>query len=115
MSIGEGFVVICAEAIDDIAERDYVVGKLKDSGRNLVLVDRDQMCHFACNILEVENRDCEKVIIMSSQALESFLPDQLETLRKDSKIVASPIPTVERIEGGSARCMIAGVHLPGSK
>ena len=39
MSIGEGFVVICAEAIDDISERDYVVGRLKDSGRNLVLVD----------------------------------------------------------------------------
>ena len=112
MSIGEGFVVICADAIDDASEREAALGRLRRSGRDLVLIDRDQMCHFAGNVLEVENRDGEKVLVMSSQALESFRPGQLETLRKHARIVASPIPTIERIEGGSARCMIASVHLP---
>ena len=112
MSIGEGFVVICADAIDDASEREAVLGRLKGTGRDLVLIDRDQMGHFAANVLEVKNSDGEKVLVMSSQALESFRSDQLENLRKHARIVASPIPTVERVEGGSARCMIADVHLP---
>ncbi len=111
MSIGERFVIICAAAIDDDSEREAVLGRLRRSGRDLVLIDRDQMGHFAGNVLEVENRDGEKVLVMSGQAMESFRPEQLENLRKHTRIVASPIPTIERIEGGSARCMIAGVHL----
>ena len=112
MSIGEGFVVICADAIDDASEREAALGRLRRSGRDLVLIDRDQMGQFAGNVLEVEDRDGEKVLVMSSQALESFRSGQLEILRKNARIVASPIPTIERVEGGSARCMIAGVHLP---
>ena len=112
MSIGERFAVICADAIDDVAERKAVLDRLGTTGRELVLIDRDQMTHFAGNVIEVENRHGEKVLVMSTEAHDAFRPEQLETLGRYARIVHSPIPTVETVEGGSARCMIAGIHLP---
>ena len=112
MSIGEGFAVICADAIDAATERQAVLDRLGASGRELVLIDRDQMAHFAGNVIEVENRHGDKVLVMSTEAHDAFRSDQLETLGRYATIVHSPIPTVETVEGGSARCMIAGVHLP---
>jgi hypothetical protein len=76
------------------------------------LIDRNQMGHFAGNVLEVENREGAKVLVMSSQARESLETGQVSSLEKHARIVSSPIPTIERVEGGSARCMLAGVHLP---
>jgi len=112
MSIGEAFVVICADAIDDTTERSVVLERLESTGRDLVLIDRNQMGHFAGNVLEVENREGAKVLVMSSQARESLETGQVSSLEKHARIVSSPIPTIERVEGGSARCMLAGVHLP---
>ncbi len=112
MSIGERFVVICADAIDDPAERTAVLERLRSTSREIVLIDRDQMGHFAGNVLEVENREKEKVLVMSSQAHESLDTAQIGALEKYARIVSAPIPTIERVEGGSARCMLAGVHLP---
>jgi len=112
MSIGEGFIIICADAIDNVSEREVVLSRLKDTGRDLVLIDRDQMGHFAGNVLEVESRGRERVLVMSSQALQAFVLGQIKTLQKHARIVTSAIPTVERVEGGSIRCMIAGIHLP---
>ena len=112
MSIGEKFVVISADAIDDPTERTAVLDRLRSTGRELVLIDRDQMGHFAGNVLEVENREGTKVLVMSSQARASLDASQINALGKHARIVSAPIPTIERVEGGSARCMLAGVHLP---
>lgn len=112
MSIGSYFAVICAEAIDDAHQRDTVLSLLGNTGRHLILVDRLQMVHFTSNILEVKSRAGESVVVMSDRSLKSFRPEQLEILQVHSKIVSSPIPTIERIEGGSARCMMAAIYLP---
>lgn len=48
------------------------------------------------------------VLVMSSQAFHAFSLEQLELIKQHvSKIYHTPINTIERVGGGSVRCMIA--------
>jgi len=49
---------------------------------------------------------------MSTTALAGYTEEQLQILKKHGEIIALPIPTIERIGGGSARCMLAEINLP---
>jgi len=52
------------------------------------------------------------LLIMSSQAYESLTGDQVKQLTRFNRIIHSPLTTIETNGGGSARCMMAEVHLP---
>lgn len=109
LSLGTRFAVVCSEAIAS-DDRQRVLDALA-SGRELIEVDFAQMERFACNILELRGRD-GPVITMSETALNSFEPAQRAALERHGALVAAPIPTIERVGGGSVRCMIADIHLP---
>ncbi len=50
---------------------------------------------------------------MSSRAAAAFAPAEFARLNAAvDRIVASSIPTIETLGGGSVRCMIAEVFLP---
>jgi hypothetical protein len=49
---------------------------------------------------------------MSSTAYNSLTPEQIEQINKHLKILHSPIPTIETLGGGSARCMMAELFNP---
>jgi hypothetical protein len=51
-------------------------------------------------------------LVMSSQAYESLTTEQLHELNRYNRIIHSPLTTIETNGGGSARCMMAEVHLP---
>ena len=70
------------------------------------------MNHFAGNMLQVENNNREKLLVMSSKAYESLTNDQVQELTKYNRIIHAPLSTIETNGGGSARCMMAEVHLP---
>jgi len=112
LSLGTRFAILCAEAIAP-ADRDRVIQAIEDSGRTLIPVTLDQMQHFACNAIELRATDGRPLIALSTTALACLTPEQRETLeRLGGELVAVPIPTIERVGGGSVRCMIADVHLP---
>jgi hypothetical protein len=69
------------------------------------------MNHFAGNMLEVKNTDGETLVVMSQAAYVSLTADQKTTLEKYGKLVYADINTIETNGGGSARCMMAEVHL----
>jgi hypothetical protein len=70
------------------------------------------MNHFAGNMLQIENKQEEKLLVMSTQAYESLTDEQNKKLSSFNKIIHSPLTTIETNGGGSARCMMAEVHLP---
>ena len=112
LSLGTRLAVICSEALapDD---RDCVLRVIESGGRTIVDVNFAQMERFACNIIELASAGGDPVLAMSSSAHDAFTPDQrrqLETL--GGNLVEADIPTIERVGGGSVRCMIADVHLP---
>lgn len=111
MCMGTDIAVICLESITDKAEKSKVLQKLNSAKQEVVEISFDQMNHFAGNMLEVKNEGGEALLVMSSQAYDSLNGDQLKQLERHVKIVHSPIDTIERIGGGSARCMMAEIFL----
>jgi hypothetical protein len=69
------------------------------------------MNHFAGNMLQLENARGEKLLVMSSQAYASLTPAQIAQLEGFNRILHSPLTTIETNGGGSARCMLAEIHL----
>ncbi len=49
---------------------------------------------------------------MSEQAYRSLTPAQIEVLEKHTRLLYSPLDTIETYGGGSARCMMAEIFLP---
>jgi hypothetical protein len=111
LSLGTRFALLCTAAVAPGA-RAALLAEIEASGRGLIEVDYGQMARFACNLIELHNRDRDPVIALSTAALEAFRPDQVRTLEGFGELVAVPIPTIEAVGGGSVRCMIADIHLP---
>lgn len=113
MCMGEDFVVICMDSIDDKSEKKNVKNHLKQDGKTIVEISEAQMHQFAGNMLQVIGSNDQRLLVMSSSAYNSLKPEQLRVLEKhNDKIVHSPLDTIETCGGGSARCMMAEVFLP---
>jgi hypothetical protein len=112
LAIGEGFSVVCADAIPDAAARTDVLRELRDSGHEPILISTAAMHGFAGNLLALRSRDGSQLIAMSDAAWASLPPDARSALERHGRIVTAPIPVIERHGGGSVRCMIAEVFLP---
>jgi len=111
MAVANKYVVICLDAIPAPTEKEMVINTIKESGKQLVEISFDQMNHFAGNMLQVENATGEKILVMSTQAWQSLTEEQQAILTSFNKIVHSSLNTIESNGGGSARCMMAEVHL----
>ena len=111
MSLGTRFAVLCLEAVAAVHRRE-LVEEIEASGRTLIAVDFGQLKRFACNLIELRSGRGEPVIALSSAALAGFHPEQRRTLERFGDLADTAIPTIERVGGGSVRCMIADVHLP---
>lgn len=112
MCIGEGFCVICLDAIDDPKEKKEVIRQLKESKKEIIAITEAQMYQFAGNMLEVKGEDDKRYIVMSDSAKNSLTPEQIRTLEKHGSLLSSDLETIETCGGGSARCMMAEVFLP---
>lgn len=112
MSVGEHFAVICADLIEDKQERKMVLENLKASGKEIVLINEQQVAHFAGNVLEVSGTNDKRYIVMSTAAMESLSAVQKKQLEKYGTILNANLQTIESCGGGSARCMMAEIFLP---
>ncbi|QXV64556.1 amidinotransferase [Mucilaginibacter sp. 21P] len=112
MALGTAFAVICLDSISDTSEKELVIKSLQDAGKEIINITFDQMNHFAGNMLEVKNTSGNTLIVMSKAAFDSLTSGQKSALEKYGKLVYADISTIETNGGGSARCMMAEVHLP---
>jgi hypothetical protein len=112
MCVGDRYVVICLDSISDQIERATVVNTIGETGKELIEISLDQMKHFAGNMLQVQNKKEEQLLVMSSQAYDSLMPAQVQKLNRYNRIVHAPLTTIETNGGGSARCMMAEIFLP---
>jgi len=110
MTITKTFAIICLESISNPLERNIIKGVIKESGKTVIEISFDQLNNFSANSLEVFNTDNESLFILSSTAETSLTTEQKSIITKTSKIVTVNIPIIERIGGGSARCMITSVN-----
>ncbi len=112
MCIGSKFAVICLGSITDEKEKNGVISSLNKTQKEIVSISFAQMNQFAGNMLELKNKAGDSLLVMSQNAYQSLNKDQKITLEKYCKLLYADISTIESNGGGSARCMIAEVHLP---
>ena len=112
MCVADKYVVVCFDAIPDDEEKIKIINALLQTGKEIIDISLDQMNHFAGNMLQIENKEGEKLLVMSTQAYDSLTGEQKAKLESFNRIIHSPLTTIETNGGGSARCMMAEVHLP---
>ena len=111
MCIADKFSVICLDCIDDDKERNIVEQSIINSGKEIIAISEDQMQHFAGNMLQVQNKDGQRFLVMSQSAYQSLSGTQISAIEKYCPIIYSDLETIETNGGGSARCMLAEVFL----
>ncbi|HEY6062579.1 MAG TPA: arginine deiminase-related protein, partial [Chitinophagaceae bacterium] len=111
MTLGEGFAVLCEEAIDEEWELIAVRQLLESTGHSIIAITREQMHRFAGNMLQVKNNKEEKLLVMSQTAFDSLRKEQKQMLEAYAKLLPIAVPTIEEVEGGSVRCMMAEIFL----
>ena len=112
MCLGEKFAVVCMDSIDDVEEQETLREALIKTEKELIEITEEQKEHFAGNMLQVVGRGEERLVVMSSAAFNSLNTSQIEQLSGHGRLVYSDIHTIEKLGGGSARCMMAEVFLP---
>ena len=116
MCIGERLAVVGTEAIVQ-ADRQRVIERLRGAGREVIEIGHTEIEHFAGNMLELGTWDealgDSRVLVMSEAARHALQPEAFARLSAcTDQILAVPIPTIERLGGGSVRCTLAEVFLP---
>jgi hypothetical protein len=113
MCVGETFVIICLDTIDNAIERENIIENLEEVGKEIIEITEEQKHRFAGNMLQVMGG--KSYLVMSSSAYESLTENQIKAIEKHCPIIYSSLDTIEACGGGSARCMMAEIFLPKQK
>lgn len=112
MCVADKFVVICLDAVSSEKEKDKLISSFEKTNKEIIEINYSQMNQFAGNMLQINNKEGKIFLVMSERAHQSLNENQLKSISKYAEILSSPLTTIEDNGGGSARCMIAEIHLP---
>jgi hypothetical protein len=116
MWIGSRCAVACLESVA-AHDRARLRSMLDTAGRELIEIDRSAVNAFAGNMLELATwdealGDC-RVLVMSAAARDALTADAYGRLSACTEtLLVVPVPTIEKLSGGSVRCMLAEIFLP---
>jgi len=110
--VGTRTAMACLESIAP-SQRESVRAHLSVN-RALLDIDRRAVASFAGNMIELESRDASGVgqplLLMSTAAAEALPRATYASLQAlYPRLCVVPVPTIERVGGGSVRCMVAEV------
>jgi hypothetical protein len=111
MCVGTKFALVGLDMIPNESEKKQVRARLEATGKEIVELEANQVANFAGNAIEMDNGRGEKLLILSARAVPIFNDRQRAMLAQHVRLVPLRLPTIE-LAGGSARCMIAEIHLP---
>ena len=112
MCVADSYAVVCLASLDKEEERRELENILMESGKEIIEISEKQMHQFAANMLQVQNREGTKFLVMSESAHDTFTNAQLGRLIAHNSIITAGIPNIERVGGGGVRCMMAEVFCP---
>ena len=111
LTICENFVIICKDSLDminDMVKDKFIKDNFLSQGKEVIDISFDQLSKFCGNCFEVENKKGDKILIMSKTAKQNFSEKQILIIEKYCKICDVDIGNIEKVGGGSARCMVTG-------
>jgi len=107
LSAGDGIAVACLDAIPDLHERNNLRHLLAGGQRTLIEISPPQMNAYCANVLEVQNHRGQPFLVASRTAWQAFTAAQQQKIEGAARPLILDIPLIERVGGGSARCMLA--------
>jgi hypothetical protein len=112
MSCGVDFAVI-TDSVIATQQRNNLLHDIEENIGDVMTISEEQMALSFCgNILQLEDNDQQPVIALSNSAYSGFNTEQKKFLENKGSLAVCNIPTIERIGGGSTRCMLAENFLP---
>jgi len=111
MCVGTEFALVGLDMIANQTEKEQVRAHLEASSKDIVELEPHQVANFAGNAIELHDAECQKLLVLSACAFPTLTEEQRARLTRYARLVPLNLPTIE-MGGGSARCMIATVHLP---
>jgi len=102
MFITDKFAGIC---IDSISDSKYLLSNMEKTHKILYL-SIEQVKNFSGNAIVVRNINNETKFLISSSGLKALDLIQIRFIEKYYDIIEIDIPTIEKIGGGSVRCML---------
>jgi hypothetical protein len=112
LSIGHRVALVAADSIVP-SDRERVLAALGSGSRQIIPIDPAAVAGFAGNMLELVGARGRGVFALSTQA-ERSLPQaaRARLAAGTDRLLPLCIPTIERLGGGSVRCMLAEVFSP---
>jgi hypothetical protein len=111
MCVADAFAVVCLGAVDDARERQALVQSLTDTRKEIIEITETQMHCFAGNMLQIENGDGTRFLVMSETAYSSLTEQQVSKISAHNEILRFAVPVIEKVGGGGVRCMMGEVFL----
>ncbi len=109
MALGLKTAIVCLESISLDSDRSKLCDLLAKTGHEIVSITQKQVLNFAGNMLFLSNSAGKNYWVCSERALQSLTGSQRQVLERDGEFIASPLPTIENVGGGSARCMLGEI------
>jgi hypothetical protein len=111
--IGESLFAVCLDSIPNGHEKDRLMRHVATSGKTLINLSFDEVNSFGGNALEVVARDGQRYLTVSKSGYEGYSTDNRSIVDDcyQGRVLAIDIPTIQRLGGGSVRCMEAKATL----
>ncbi|TDP60403.1 amidinotransferase [Roseateles toxinivorans] len=109
MCIGSAFAIVGLDLIPEIRRRDEIAVRLRQSGRELIVLGEEQISELAGNAMELAG-SAGPLLAISTRAKAALSNDQRAQLRHHATLLPLSVSSIE-LAGGSVRRMLAGVHL----
>jgi hypothetical protein len=111
MNMGLGYVLYYEDGIIDPFEKSRLLQFFKEGNLEAISITWNQVQHFCGNMLQLQNKEGELFTICSTSAYQNLTLEQKGLISKRSNFLVVDIPMIEKIGGGSIRCMLAEVFL----
>lgn len=109
MFVGTASAMVGLELVSTPERQQTICERLAETGRDVIALSNSQIADFAGNAIELSGRD-GPVLALSARAERALSIEQRRRLEASLSLLPLDLPVIESA-GGSARCMIAGIHL----
>ena len=107
MCVADQYAIVCLDTIHNTKEREILISSLEKTNKEIIDISEKQCNSFAGNMLQVSNTNDQKFLVMSSTAYKCLNTTQIKKILNYNKVIHSNLEQIEKLGGGSARCMIA--------
>ena len=91
LSVCEKFVVICLDYISGEAEKKNLLDSFKSTEKEILVITSKQASCFAGNMLQLNSKNNESLVVMSTAAYNSLDKEQISFLQNYCKIIHSTL------------------------